>query len=81
METVEENIALSDEEKLARLKEAKGGTWYDDWKPYCVQSHIPCGSRLNRMVKMPYGFRCLYCGNMIGWNGHRLKESPLNNIK
>ena len=35
METVQENINLSDEEKLKRLKEAKGGTWYDGWKPYC----------------------------------------------
>ena len=29
MESVQENINLSDEEKLKRLKEAKGGTWYD----------------------------------------------------
>ena len=27
MESVQENINLSDEEKLKRLKEAKGGTW------------------------------------------------------
>lgn len=32
METVEENVKLSQEEKLRRLKEAKDGTWYDGWK-------------------------------------------------
>lgn len=72
-ETVAENEALSDEEKLLRLKEAKGGTWRDDWKPYCMKC-----SYSERMDKKTYGFRCPQCGNKIGWNLKRLKESPLN---
>lgn len=36
METIEENRNLSEDEKLHRLKIAKGGTWYDGWKPYCM---------------------------------------------
>lgn len=75
METVQENINLSDEEKLRRLKEAKGGTWYDGWKPYCCM----CSTSI-RMDSQPYGFRCRMCGNMIGFNLTRLQESPLNNI-
>lgn len=55
METVQENINLSDEEKLKRLKEANG-----------------------RMISTDYGFKCPSCGNMIGFNLTRLKESPLN---
>lgn len=73
METVQENINLSDEEKLKRLKEAKGGTWYDGWQPYCCMCHYN-----GRMTPMSYGFCCPCCGNMIGFNLTRLKESPLN---
>lgn len=80
MKTIAENEALSEEEKLSQLKEAKFGTWYDGWQPYCTQSQTRCGSHLDRMQKMPYGFRCRYCGNMIGWNLERLQESPLNNL-
>ena len=73
METVQENINLSDEEKLKRLKEAKGGTWYDSQKPYC------CTCSYNgRMISTDYGFKCPSCRNMIGFNLTRLKESPLN---
>lgn len=57
-----------------RLKEAKGGTWYDGWRPYCMMCN-----RSDRMVSEPYGFKCPQCGNMIGFNLKRLKESPLNN--
>jgi len=74
VETVQDNIALSSEEKLLRLKEAKGGTWYDGWKPYCVMCSYNC-----RMDPMPCGFKCPSCGNMIGFNLTRLQESPLNN--
>lgn len=73
METVQENINLSDEEKLKRLKKAKGGTWYDGWQPYCCMCHYN-----GRMTPMSYGFCCPCCGNMIGFNLTRLKESPLN---
>ena len=76
MESVQENINLSDEEKLKRLKEANGGTWYDGWKPYC------CTCSYNgRMISTDYGFKCPSCGNMIGFNLTRLKESPLNKKK
>lgn len=36
METLKQNIDLPEKEKLRRLKEAKGGTWYDGWRPYCM---------------------------------------------
>lgn len=74
METIKQNIDLPHEEKMRRLKEAKGGTWYDGWRPYCMICN-----RNDRMVREPYGFRCPGCGNMIGFNLERLEESPLNN--
>lgn len=74
LETIEENLKLSEEEKLSRLKKAKGGTWYDGWRPYCLNC-----STSERMVATNYGFKCLCCGNLIGFNLTRLKESPLNN--
>lgn len=73
METVLENQNLSDEEKFERTKTAKGGTWYDGWQPYCMTC-----STMARMRSESYGFRCTHCGNMIGFNLHRLQESPLN---
>lgn len=73
METVKDNINLSEEEKLRRLKEAKDGIWYDGWKPYCMMC-----SYNGRMDSMQYGFKCPSCGNMIGFNLTRLRESPLN---
>ena len=76
MQTKQYNTNLSEEEKLSLLKEAKGGTWYDGWRPYCCVPH--CNSRLNRMLQESYGFKCQSCGNLIGWNLERLKESPLN---
>lgn len=72
METLKQNIDLPEKEKLRRLKEAKGGTWYDGWRPYCMMCN-----RSDRMVSEPYGFKCPQCGNMIGFNLKRLKESPL----
>ena len=75
METVAENEAITDEEKLERLKKAKLGCWYDEWQPYCLM----CAT-MARMTKMPYGFQCGTCQNMIGWNLTRLAESPLNKI-
>lgn len=81
MMTIAENEAIPLDERLAILKEAKGGTWYDGWKPYCVQMTTPCASRLERMEQTSYGFRCHTCGNMIGWNLERIVESPLNKIK
>ncbi len=85
METVAENIALSPEEKMRRLKLTKGGTWYGEWLPYCLMC-----STMGRMTQTEYGFVCegkgdhfgrAGCGNMIGWNGKRLQESPLNKSK
>ena len=75
LETVKENEELSAEEKMRRLKAAKAGTWYknENWKPYCGTC-----SYSERMISMPYGFKCPECGNMIGWNLTRLQESPLN---
>lgn len=74
METVQENLNLSPEEKIARLKTAKLGTWYNNWKPYCMSCSFN-----GRMNSTDYGFCCPSCGNMIGFNLTRLQESPLNN--
>ncbi|EKD22601.1 MAG: hypothetical protein ACD_84C00039G0008 [uncultured bacterium] len=76
MLTVAESSALVPDVKLAMLQNAKPGTWYDDWKPYCGTC-----STMQRMVKHEYGFRCAGCGNMIGWDLTRLVESPLNDKK
>ncbi len=73
MKSVKEMSELSEEDKLALLKEAKPGTWYDNWHPYCGT----CDT-MKRMIKESYGFRCSCCRNMIGWDLFRLKESPLN---
>lgn len=71
--TVADMERLSERQKLNMLKEAKPGTWYDGWKPYCLQ----CDTH-RRMEAQPYGFRCPMCKNMIGFDLRRLKESPLN---
>lgn len=71
--TITNHTALSDSERLEMLKKAKGGTWYDGWHPYCGMC-----SYNGRMIGRDYGFQCPKCGNMIGWNLMRLKESPLN---
>lgn len=73
MRTVAEMSALPEETKLAMLKDAKSGTWYDGWQPYCMT----CPTVM-RMDTKEYGFRCSCCGNMIGWDCKRLVESPLN---
>lgn len=75
MKTIKENVSLSEEEKMKRLEEAKGSKLYKGWKPYCMI----CDYR-ERMESMPYGFKCPKCGNIIGFDLERLKESPLNNM-
>jgi tRNA(Ile2) C34 agmatinyltransferase TiaS len=71
--TVAFNESLTEQERLRILKEAKGGSWYDGWKPYCMVCNYT-----GRMDSRNYGFRCPKCENMIGFNLERLKESPLN---
>lgn len=70
--TIASNQALPKEEQLEILKKAKGGTWYDGWRPYCLKC-----STGHRMAPMSYGFRCGTCNNMIGFNLCRLEESPV----
>lgn len=67
------SAALPEDVKLEMLKEAKMGSWYDDWKPYCCTC-----STMNRMIQEDYGFKCRSCGNLIGWDLYRLVDSPLN---
>jgi len=71
--TVAESSALPPETKDAMLRQAKMGTWYDGWEPYC----LTCDT-MRRMDRKAYGFRCGSCGNMIAWDLTRLAESPLN---
>ena len=79
--TIEYNETLTAKVRLAATKKGKGGTWYSDhWQPYCVTSSgVKCS--MPRMAQRSYGFECLDCGNMIGFNLQRLEESPLNNKK
>lgn len=73
MKTKAFNIGLSKADRLIILKEAKETTWYDNWKPYCLVCDC-----YDRMEQHEYGFECLSCRNMIGWDLTRLVESPLN---
>lgn len=75
-QTREESAALPREQQIATLKEAKGGTWHDDWAPYCMV----CTS-MARMTERDYGFECRCCRNQIGWDLCRLTDSPLNDAK
>lgn len=77
--TAAESSALPEEEKATMLRQAKLGTWYDGWKPYCGQVQARCS--MPRMTQEHYGFRCPECGNMIAWDLTRLAESPLNRKK
>ena len=62
---------MSDED-LATLKKAKGGSWYDGWRPYClVCQDMP------RMSRKPFGFECPDCSNMINWDLTRHPDSPV----
>lgn len=79
MKTIAENEALSPEERLAQTKEAKGGTWYDGWKPFCMAFPTSKACTSPRMKHESYGFSCPDCGNLIGFDCTRLEESPLNN--
>ena len=71
-----ESAAIPREQQIATLKEAKGGTWHDDWAPYCMV----CTS-MARMTERDYGFECRCCRNQIGWDLCRLTDSPLNEAK
>jgi hypothetical protein len=53
---------MTDEQKEI-VKAAKGETWYDGWKPYC----LVCSS-IVRMEEREYGFQCGYCLNKINWD-------------
>lgn len=79
MKTIADMEAIPEEERLEMRKRAHIGTWYDDnYVPYCGQEEIRCTNP--RMTLTTYGHRCKECGNMTGWDGTRLKESPLNFI-
>ncbi len=73
MRSVEYYRQLSAEEQQEMLKKAKGGSWYDGWKPYCGKC-----STMSRMESKDYGFACRFCRNMIGFDLYRVLESPLN---
>lgn len=76
MSTVEEQSAIPPEEALEMSKEAKLGTWYsDEYTPYCG---APNCRIMPRTIKHDYGYSCPSCGNMIGHDYRRLKESELN---
>lgn len=72
-----EDFSIADKYGIAGVKDTYKrafSEWKDGWRPYCMMCN-----RSDRMVSEPYGFKCPQCGNMIGFNLKRLKESPLNN--
>jgi tRNA(Ile2) C34 agmatinyltransferase TiaS len=73
MKTIKDNEILTETERMEILRLAKGGSWYVEWKPYCVN----CSYSL-RMEQKTFGFKCSNCNNLIGWDLRRLQESPLN---
>lgn len=79
MDSIEDMRKLAPEVALQMLKQAKGPEWTLNWRPHCKQTQIPCTSGLHRMDKTDYGFRCRFCGNVIGFHLERLSDSPLNN--
>ncbi len=76
MKTIKENQNLSCEQKIAILKNAKGGELIPNWSPFCLN----CASN-TRMLRQSYGFQCKSCRNMIGWDLTRLVESPTNEVE
>jgi hypothetical protein len=70
-----ESAAIAPEVALETLKQAKGFTLYEGWKPFCMA----CPT-FDRMSQQPYGFQCSSCQNMIGWDLCRLDDSPLNHL-
>lgn len=73
--TSKESAAINEDVKLSMLKDAKMGSWYDNWKPYCCTCNT-----MHRMIQHDYGFKCTECDNMIGWDLCRLIDSPLNKV-
>ena len=51
METMQDNLSLSEEEKLRRVKEAKGGTWYDACRKAIENYEKGCDLFLNEEVQ------------------------------
>ncbi len=74
--TSAESASIPEDVKLLMLKNAKMGSWYNNWKPYCGTCSV-----MSRMIQHDYGFQCNSCKNMIGWDLHRLIDSPLNKFK
>ena len=72
--TISSMEALNDYQKLKMMQKTYGEDKTLEYRPYCM-----CCCSNYKMVKKSYGHLCLLCGNMIGFNGERLKESPLNN--
>lgn len=66
------NIGLLESERLSILKKAKGGSWYDGWRPYHIiwKSEKESGCSSPRMLPTEYGFICPDCGkgSEIGFN-------------
>ena len=86
--TIPYQQSLSPEQKYEAVKNAKldmGCTWSDEhdknYTPYCGSSICSTSSErgcMPRMKHMPYGFKCGFCNNMLGFDMVRLEESPLN---
>lgn len=81
LKTCDDMRALSKETQDEMTKAACSGTWHPAWRPYCLQVQVPCDAGLLRMDRTDYGFRCRRCGNIIGFDLKRLRESPLNGPK
>jgi hypothetical protein len=58
------------EEQKEIVKLAKGGSWYDEWKPYC----LICTTN-ERMIEMSDGFMCTHCRARTNWDLTRHPQS------
>lgn len=74
--TISSMQSLNDYQKLKMVKKTFGDDKDLNYAPYCM-----CCSSGSKMIIKSYGYKCYSCGNIIGFNGERLKESPLNDSK
>lgn len=61
--TKEYNKSLNQKQRIETISKAIGTDINPNWDPYCLK----CSS-LRKMKRTDYGWKCLNCGNEIGWN-------------
>lgn len=72
LRTIEESEALPSEVKNKLLSDALGQRGND------IPPHCTCIKTVERLQLKSYGFKCNSCGEILGFDLVRLKESPFN---